>query len=573
MAMESATLQRRAQGAAVAWGVCTLAVGLAMSAGVALQARAREDRAIESRFQADAAGWMSRVSTESDLFFDVLNSIRVLHSISDSISESAFEEFVSKGMLYQRQVLGVFGFARLVGPTERSTFERAAAGTNTADVILERSGAEGFKRARERDVYFPMTFAHPADALDFPVGYDFASEPLDRLAIERMLQSGSAVLGREVAATERGLLAFSPILYQAFDPNRKAYFLAQGFAFAVFRPATILRSALPAEAAGVVTVELSPFAQAARAAASDEPVFEDSIQIAGEPWLFRCHARPGYMESRRSAQPVILFSAGSCVSALLAVLIAQMVGRTKRIEALVRERTTALQEANRRLEEERAECLRLENEILNISSAEKQRVGQDLHDSLGQKLAGAVFAGRALAGNPTLSPDVKAETERLVEITKDAVSQVRRMARGLAPVEIGEQGLSQALRRLAEETCEVYGVVCAFTQRGHVAPRDASTAMHLYHIAQEGVTNAMRHGEAREIRIDLGSSDDLGLLTISDNGKGIAPESSRGTGLGLRIMKYRASMFGGSVEVKAATGGGTLIECRFPKFSTTNGHE
>lgn len=550
----------------MAWGVCALAAGLALSSGIALQARAREDRAIESRFQADASAWMTRVSAESDVFFDVLNSIRVLHTISDSISESAFEEFVSKGMLYQRQVLGVFGFARLVGPTERSVFELATSGTNSSAVILERAGVAGFKRAEERDVYFPMTFAHPAEALDFPIGYDFASDPLDRIAIERMLQSGAAVLGREIAVQERGLLAFSPILYQAFDPNRKAYFLAQGFAFAIFRPTTVLRSALPVEAAAVVTVELSPLARAGRAAITDEPVYEDSIQIAGEPWLFRCVARDGYLASRRTAQPAILFTAGVCVSLLLAVLIAQMVGRTRRIEALVHERTAALQNANQRLEEERAECLRLENEILNISSAEKQRVGQDLHDSLGQKLAGAVFAGRALAGNPSLSPEVKAETERLVEITKEAVSQVRRMARGLAPVEIGEQGLAQALRRLAEETCEVYGVVCSFTQQGQVSPRDASAAMHLYHIAQEGVTNAMRHGQAREIRIELGSSGDAGLLTISDNGKGIPPETERSAGLGLRIMKYRASMFGGTVAVTAATGGGTLIACRFPKL-------
>ena len=554
-------------------GLAALLTGAGLSTVAWSTLRSREDAQIATRFQADAAGWHASLQSEVNLFLDVLNSIRVLHAISDTITPAQFQEFVTKGMVYQQQVLGCFGFAQRVDHAQRSTVE------NAGQAILESAG-DNFRTAAQREVYFPLTYLHPADSLPFPLGFDFASEPSTREAIAQMSSAGAPVVARALGDTPQSLLVFTPVLYPAFDANQQAYLMTSGFAFGVLRPDVLVNSAIPATVIQEVSLSLSPLDQhAGDLDPGVEPVYDDLIRIGASSWVLRCAARPGYTNRHRSAQPETVLAGGCLASLLLALLTMQVASRARRVRELVDIRTRELRDANQRLEEERAECLRLENEILQISSREKQSIGQDLHDSLGQKLAGAVFVSRALASDLAHAPHHD-EAIKVTEILKDAVSQVRRMARGLAPIDLGPGGLPQALHHLADEACDVYGIVCSF-RAGQPAPvPKAQAAIHLFHIAQEAVNNAVRHGGAKEISIDLSMADGKGRLTVRDNGKGFeapvdpalragyvrhgVPDLQQTPGLGLRIMKYRASMIGGTVTITSSPGNGTSIECLFP---------
>lgn len=120
-----------------------------------------------------------------------------------------------------------------------------------------------------------------------------------------------------------------------------------------------------------------------------------------------------------------------------------------------------------------------------------------------------------------------------------------------------------ALKQCAEETEDLFRVTCRFQCDEPVLINDVSVATHLYHIAREALNNAMKHGKARELAIELSAENGEGLLSIQDNGLGL-PEAPQGTGMGLNIMNYRARMVGGSLEVRRNATGGVTVVCAFP---------
>lgn len=207
---------------------------------------------------------------------------------------------------------------------------------------------------------------------------------------------------------------------------------------------------------------------------------------------------------------------------------------------------------------------RLEREILEISNREKRDIGQSVHDTLSQQLAGIMFAAKALEQDLARAGSDRAdEVRRLGAMLSDALTQARSLAYGLSPVDMEEEGLAAALQRLAAGTSRLYGVPCRCVIRppGRVADHDVAT--NLYHIAQEAVTNAVRHGGARHITITLTAGKTRGRLAVRDDGRGFAEEADSRGGLGLRIMRQRAAMVGGEVRFEAAPRGGTTVICTF----------
>ena len=244
----------------------------------------------------------------------------------------------------------------------------------------------------------------------------------------------------------------------------------------------------------------------------------------------------------------------------------------RELEARVHQRTAALRMANENLQKEIAERHRLEHEILDISEREQQRIGQDLHDDLGQRIAGISYMSRVLANQ--LSADSSPEctsAEKIADLLNDALSLTRSLARGLHPVSLKSGGLIAALSDLAERTSDIFSVACTFTGPSENVELNHPVATHLYRIAQEAVTNAVNHGSATGIRITLFSHPDETTLTVADNGKGMPPPDPLHKGLGLRIMQYRSDVIGGSLEFSAPdTGTGTRVTCAVPE--TICGH-
>jgi len=212
----------------------------------------------------------------------------------------------------------------------------------------------------------------------------------------------------------------------------------------------------------------------------------------------------------------------------------------------------------------------LEHEILAASEREQRRLGQDLHDDLCQQLAGIEFLSLRLAKD--LAVRGAAPTARAREIARmvrRAMAQSRELARGLSPVRLEAEGLADALRELAAGTRKVFGCDCRCCCDPPVLVTDQAVAIHLYRIAQEAVSNAIKHGKAGRIEINLTASAIAAVLAVTDNGVGLPRKPRRRTGMGLQIMRYRAEVIGGTLSAVPLPGGGTRVVCTVPEALLT----
>ncbi|MBI5093652.1 MAG: PAS domain-containing sensor histidine kinase [Candidatus Hydrogenedentes bacterium] len=207
---------------------------------------------------------------------------------------------------------------------------------------------------------------------------------------------------------------------------------------------------------------------------------------------------------------------------------------------------------------------RLEKEVVEIAAREQRRVGQDLHDGLGQLLTGLMCLSGSLARNLSeQSPACAAQAGEITQIAGSALAEVRSLARGLMPVELDLRGLPASLQELAYDCENLFNVACECECSGEIEFDDAVAPLQLYRIAQEAVSNAVRHGKAKEIHIALKAAGSRGQLTIEDNGTGFTRSKQRRGGMGLRIMRYRAEMIGGALDIRVSRGRGTRILCGF----------
>ena len=214
----------------------------------------------------------------------------------------------------------------------------------------------------------------------------------------------------------------------------------------------------------------------------------------------------------------------------------------------------------------------LEQEILVAASAERRRIGQDLHDGLGQQLAGIALLSRALQQRVAARDARAAEEARaIMDLANQAVSQSRALARGLCPVELTEDGLVDALRGLAADTEKIFGIPCEFRCETPAPVADSAVATHLYYITQEAVNNAVKHSRAGTITVSLSGGADGVSVRVRDDGVGMPEDADKTAGLGLRTMRYRADAIGAFLDIRSVPPRGTIVRCyvRRPKAEAT----
>jgi two-component system CheB/CheR fusion protein len=208
----------------------------------------------------------------------------------------------------------------------------------------------------------------------------------------------------------------------------------------------------------------------------------------------------------------------------------------------------------------------LEREVIASGERERTRIGQDLHDGLAQLLIGVRLLLSALRDKLTVSGSAHSDdADRAVDLVSRAIEQTSELAHGLSP--IPKRGrLSDALRQLGQESEKLLGVCCDVDCQctGAQPTLSETTATHLYRIAQEAITNAVKHGEATQIDIKCTIENWRLELTVADNGAGIPDGASERGGLGLHIMSYRARAIGGDLSVVPRAAGGTLVRCQAP---------
>jgi len=202
----------------------------------------------------------------------------------------------------------------------------------------------------------------------------------------------------------------------------------------------------------------------------------------------------------------------------------------------------------------------LERRVIEAGEAERRSIGRDLHDSLGQELTGLGLLAEAMGRSASAgSPGAVDMADQMISLAREAIAQVRAMSRGLDPVALGGGGLAGGLAELAAGVEQQSGIPCTFRCHEDVSIEDEQVATQLYRIAQEAVNNAVRHAKAGRIDISLTAHRSGVLLVVTDDGRGISGEG--GNGMGMRTMRYRASVLGGTLDVRPRPDGGTTVTC------------
>lgn len=206
----------------------------------------------------------------------------------------------------------------------------------------------------------------------------------------------------------------------------------------------------------------------------------------------------------------------------------------------------------------------LEKDIVSVSEYEQQRIGQDLHDGICQQLAAIGCAARVLAEDLQALGVQAAHDASLIEGSlQQVVMEARNLARGIFPVHVDRSGLAAALADLGKMMSRLTGIPIMVNDCVDV-PLDApEVSMHLYRIVQEAVANAVKHSGATEVYVAMKLEDDMLELRVEDNGKGMQHSSrTRGEGMGLRTMHYRAQTLQAMLAIEPRPQGGTAVSCR-----------
>ena len=205
---------------------------------------------------------------------------------------------------------------------------------------------------------------------------------------------------------------------------------------------------------------------------------------------------------------------------------------------------------------------RLEQEILDVSGRERHSIGRDLHDGLGQELTGVALMLRGLATRiQARCPDVVENVNEVVGLVNQSIHTARSLAHGLLPVRTETGGLVAALRTLAARSRDVYGLEVNF--QAETPPDFAlseTNSSHLYRIVQEALTNAARHGHATLVDVTLAATHDTFSLHVTDDGHGFVRSAATSTGMGLKIMRYRADMIGAKFDLYPNEPRGTIVQ-------------
>jgi two-component system sensor kinase FixL len=204
--------------------------------------------------------------------------------------------------------------------------------------------------------------------------------------------------------------------------------------------------------------------------------------------------------------------------------------------------------------------------LMDAIAGEQRRIGQEMHDGLGQELTGLALSARALANRATRERDaIAGELDQLAELATSCSQDARLIVQGLSPLTDADGNLDKALEALAQRS-SLSGTPVRFVAH-HEAPINAELKVrnHLYRIAQEAVQNALKHSGASAIDVELQVRADSIRLAVMDDGRGLPVENPNGSGLGMRTMRFRSSAIGGKLYVGRRADGGNSVVCEAPQ--------
>ena len=240
-----------------------------------------------------------------------------------------------------------------------------------------------------------------------------------------------------------------------------------------------------------------------------------------------------------------------------------------KLRTVIRELDRRVHQRTAALQREMAERRRLDQEIARVADRERRRLGQDLHDRLGQHLTGTALTAQVLKEKLAArsAPEVR-EAEKLVYYVEEGIDLTRSLARGFFSPELDADGLMAALQHLAENVSERFRINCVLDGDESIRIHDCTVANQLYRITQEAVTNAVKHGAARQVDIRLAKDGADLCLTIVDDGIGFPDTLPKSDGLGLRLMQHGAALSGATFDIRRNGKRGTIATFRVKDFES-----
>ena len=520
----------------------------------------------------------------------VIHSLKALFDASEVVTRVEFCTFSSF-------LLGRYPSMRAVGWVPRiTTAERSA-----AELRAQGDGLDGFQitevrqqgdmvPAAPREEYYPVYYIEPLEGNQAALAFDLASSPVRRKALEACRDSGKEhATGRMTLVQERAnawsVLLFVPVYDgrpTTVDERRSSI---RGVVSGVFRIDDLLAAAGVIDSGSdMIDIHLIDEDADARSevlydaglARGDLAVahrYEKRLKPAGgRRWVLVATPTVAYVAGKRSAGPMLGFCGGLLLTVLLTYYLHRLAREKQRVETQVNVRTRELQaqgaalaETNANLEKEIAERRLLQKRFADVTDHEQRRLGQELHDSLGQQIAVTALLAQSLKER-LAAPDAATvrHLDRLTKSAQSAQAQVRALSKGLLPVEIDRWGLKAALQQLTASTKGLSDVTVDFECDGDVVVESSSAATHLYRIAQEALRNALEHGQVSRATLSLVGSDKGVTLTCRDDGHGFNTAPSTSAGAGLASMRYRAELIGATFDIDSKPGIGTSARCFLP---------
>ena len=576
-----------------------LALGLSLSAAAFVAVDAQVAKEARAKFEAECSvieqSMVMRLSNYEGLLLGLSGFMRHARHVA----RGEFREYVTELDLRSRHIgVTTLNFARHVRDGDKKAFLRSV----REDRDIARNGYPNFSitPAGERASYHPFTYVEPQFAARSLFGVDLQACCEGGAPNLAAMRDGGGVVTSPViiAGSEDYQLGMRLATYRAgaatntVEQRREALTGSVGLRFSLSH---LLQSALPANNPERIRVRMYSYHYPPPEAdfiftPSKQNLLIDSAALwpwkagqdgkaddAGERLKSRSNRLLGdrMLDINFEASvnefsgafdrwlPYHAAALGAICTLLLFALLRSLLRSRVDLEEAVRGRTRDLTQASEKMRSERDQRIRLEREILNVAEDERSLLGRELHDDLGQTLAATACLAQSLSQDLESRWAQGAAQASLIERhISGMVEKSRLLAQGLMPLASQVGTISVALEQLARHARESYRIGCQVTCNPGDILEDRETARELYRIAQEAVLNAVRHGHATSVNIDLSVVPATGRLRmlIVDNGGGLDEErAKKSAGIGLRIMRSRAGSIGMSLTLERNPEGGTVV--------------
>lgn len=474
-------------------------------------------------------------------------------------------------------------YAQDVPRAQREAFERATS-SQGADEGYPPFSIQGGGAGPRLHV---ITYVEPAEAVKKLLGLDLASvRPGSRATIDELRDTGELLTNGTIVSERGDHLVLRLGIYRknwplkTVEQRREAFLGSVGIGVSLER---LMQEAISAQVAGRIHFSIHNIGRVGHPESEAVPSMVNLLTDSARLYPAQETAWASLMTSGKvsfgsrqfgvyfrapvtnfesamdEALPFMVLVFGVLTTLLLFAFIYSLHRSAVWLESEVQRRTRDLEESNRRLRGEMEQRARLEEAVLRVADEERKALGRDLHDDLGQQLTALGFLAESLKRDlETLNPPAAEQASRIVNHLGRALSKIRLLAKGLYPISPAAGDEDMGLEQLAAESREIFSIDCRVVGSTSLSATMPGTAQQLYRVAQEAVRNAVKHGKASCVTIELSRVDGKPRMVIADNGSGF-DHAGGGSGLGLQIMRSRCHMLGLDLTISRAPSGGARL--------------